>query len=111
MASTYNMSIKQNTNFSRSIVWKDKANNPIDLTGRSAHLVAKRRYSDTIPAMNLSNESGNIDLGTTNGSITIKSFKSENKVIPHGVYLYDLFINDYHLLTGEITITRSSYNG
>ena len=104
----YNFSIKKNAAFSRTIIWKNSAGEPVDLTGKSASLVAKVRRSDTVPVISIT-DADNISLGTTNGAITITFNKSFVNELNFRYAMYDLFIDDVALFSGEITVLESSY--
>lgn len=112
MAGIYNFTIKQAADFSRTIIWKDSAGNPINLTGYTARLSAKIRITDATPVLNLtSGVGGKITLGTNDGVITITLNETDTRALTFTTAIYDLFMNDIHLLSGEISIERTTING
>lgn len=110
MAGTYNFTIKQGVPFSRTLVWKDSSDNLIDLTGRTAILTAKVRISDTSAVLELTEADG-ITLGGTNGTIQIDLTEAEVNALDFKYAIYDLFIGNDHLVSGEITLDRTTHNG
>lgn len=57
--------------FTEPVTLKDADGNPIDLTGCSAQLQARRDIADTDPVFDLSTADGSITLGGVNGTITL----------------------------------------
>lgn len=110
MAGIYNFTIDQGADFTRSIVWNDANGDPVDLTGYSAQLIAKVRRSDTAPVLNLT-DADDISLGTTNGTITITLTETQTEALDFRFAIYDLFLNDVLLFSGEITLNKTTRNG
>lgn len=57
--------------FTEPAILEDGDGNPIDLTGCSAQLQARRDISDVDPVFDLSTTDGSITLGGVNGTITL----------------------------------------
>lgn len=103
----YDMVWKQGSTFSRSITWYDEDNVAIDLTGHTARMSLKRKYSDTDAALSLTTENGRITLGGTIGTIDLLVAATETADLD-GAYVYDLeIINGAvvdRILQGTITV-------
>lgn len=106
MAGRYNFTIKQGTDFSRTIIWNDTAGNPVDVTEYSARLTAKVR-KDEAPVIEWT-DADNITLGTTDGTITLSMSAAETRLLDFRYARYDLFLNNIHLQSGEITLERTT---
>lgn len=107
MAGRYNFEIKQGVPFSVTMAWKDSAGTAVNVTGKTARLVAKNHYGDTVELMDL-NETNGITLGGTNGLITISLTDEQTRAQAFKYAVYDLFIGDHHLVSGEITVKRTT---
>jgi hypothetical protein len=107
MAGRYNFEIKQGVPFSVTMVWKDSAGTAVNLTGKTARLVAKVRKTDIEGVIDLSQTAG-ITLGTTNGNVTISLTESQTRALTFKYAAYDLFIGDHHLVSGEITVRKTT---
>lgn len=105
MAGRYNFTIKQGTVVDIPIIWKDSAGTPVNVTGKTATLTAKVRKSDATPVMALTQADG-LTVGTTDGKITIGRTAVQTAALTFKYASYDLFVGEYHLMSGEITIDK-----
>lgn len=109
-AGKYNVIADQGATFARLITWKDDENTPVDLTGYSARMQVREKYTSTVAALSLSTPSSGISLGTTNGQITLSVPASTMAALPSGEYVYDLEMVSStgavtRLLQGTFTVT------
>lgn len=68
---TVNFNLYQGATFSEPVTLKDAAGDPIDLTGATAKLQARRDISDPSAVFTLTSQSGGIALGGATGVITL----------------------------------------
>lgn len=110
MANIYNFTIKQGTDFSRSFTWQTNLGEPVDVTGKTARLSAKTRYNDTTEVINIDSTGSNLVVGNTNGVIDLSFSDTETRAFNFKYALYDLYVGDYQLLSGSITIDKTVIN-
>lgn len=107
---TVNFNLFQGADFSEPATIRDAAQNPINLTGATAQLDAKRDISDASPVFSLLSTTGGIILGGTAGTVTLKIAGALTKaftVDPDGeVWLHDLLLT---LADGSIQRTYQGY--
>jgi len=107
--SDYDMTIKQGATFTRVITWyQSDGTTPNDLTGYTAKMHLKRKYTDETEEFALTTENGRITLGGTAGTVTL-SIPATNTDDLNGKYRYELKLisGSYvkSLIEGEITIS------
>lgn len=66
-----NFRLYQGATFSEPVTLKDGSGNPIDLTGCTARLQARRDISDAAAVFSLDSTGGGIVLGGTAGTVTL----------------------------------------
>lgn len=89
-AGLYNIVADQGSTLSRIIYYKDPAKKPIKFNGYTARMQVRPSVdSDTI-ILSLTTENGRIELGTTDGSISLYVDDATMITIPEGIYVYDL---------------------
>lgn len=90
MAAIRDIDIEQGATFVMNLVWKDANQAPIDLTGYTARMQVKRRYSDTVPLLDFTTQNGAITLGGSNGTIQIVGLATLTEDVPAKPCVYDL---------------------
>jgi len=105
MASNYNITIDQGTTFVLVITYADSANAPINLTGFTARMQARAKYTSPNPPLfdvSTTIVSGTgIVLGGVAGTITVTLTATVTAALVAGQYVYDL-----ELLSGGGIVTR-----
>jgi hypothetical protein len=89
-AGLYNISAKQGSTFSRSIVWVDPRKKPIRLRGYTARMQVRPIENSSTVIIELTTENGRISLGESNGTITLSISSSVTQTLLEGKYVYDL---------------------
>jgi len=97
----YNLVIYQGATFSQNFIWKDPDQNPIDVTGYTARMMARGAVSSPTPFIDLTTVNGGITLGGATGSVTINMTAAQTSAINETVGLYDL-----ELVSGGGQVTR-----
>jgi hypothetical protein len=108
-AATYDITIEQGADFDLLLTWRDKAGNPIDLTGWSAQMMARENFDDATPLFSLSSPGGGITLGGTSGTVAIHVPAAVTSTLACGQAVYDLKLTDplgepMRLIQGNVTI-------
>lgn len=96
-AGKYDFTIEQGATFRRTLTWKDQDGNPINLTGASARLKAKK--SNGVELFSLTDTDG-ITLGGTNGTIALYLSDEATAELDFDSARYDLEIVSP---SGEVT--------
>lgn len=109
-AADYDLLIEQGATFELSIVWKDNADTPIDISGYSARMQIRKTY-DTEPVISLTSElGGGITIGGVDGTIdiTIPATITDDIEIRRGRYDLELELAGVvtRLIQGAVDISR-----
>lgn len=109
-AADYDLLIEQGATFDLSIVWKDNAGTPIDITGYSARMQIRKTY-DSAPVISLTSAvGGGIVLGGVDGTIdiTISANTTDDITILRGRYDLELELAGVvtRLIQGSVDISR-----
>ena len=109
-AADYDLLIEQGATFELSIVWKDNADTPIDISGYSARMQIRKTY-DTEPVISLTSAlGGGITLGGVDGTIdiTIPATITDDIEIRRGRYDLELELAGVvtRLIQGAVDISR-----
>jgi hypothetical protein len=109
-AATHNITIEQGATFRLSLIWKDSNNTPINLTGYTARMQVRRKYSEPTTLLNFTTENGAIVLGGSAGTIEVTGLATLTDDLPIKPAVYDLelvsgsgFVT--RLIEGSVTIT------
>jgi hypothetical protein len=95
----YNFICPQGATFSKQLTW-DIDGEPVDLTGFTAKMQVREKYTSTTKILDLTTQNGGILLGGDEGTIQIEvSATTTSTIIPKN-YLYDLE------LISSSTVTR-----
>lgn len=89
-AGLFNIVADQGSTFSRTVVWKDPAKNPILLNGYTARMQIRPSSSSSTVVKELTTENGGISLGASNGQITLYISDEDMVNIAEDKYVYDL---------------------
>ncbi|CAB4130887.1 hypothetical protein UFOVP121_42 [uncultured Caudovirales phage] len=89
-AAIYDITIEQGATFTLSLVWKDSAGTPIDLTGWQARMQVRPAYHSDVVFLSLSSPSGGITLGGTAGTIEVVGSAAATAAIDGRKAVYDI---------------------
>lgn len=118
-AGVKDFTIEQGAAFSRVLTWKDENGAAINLTGYTARMYIKEKYSDTATLLQLTTENSRIALGGAAGTITLSIAAADtagleanaqiNKIVGDK-YVYDLELVSSggvptRLLHGNVIVT------
>jgi hypothetical protein len=109
MAGTYNFNCTQGSTFDRTVVWKDSAGAPVDLTGCSARMQVRNYVGVVILEFNTSD--GSITLGGPAGTVRLLRAAAVTGAALEGEWVYDLFVTfpdgrARDLLAGTFTVKK-----
>jgi len=91
MAATYNITIERGETWSRILTWTDENGTPVNLTGCSAKMQARKVVGGAI-IIELSTTNGRISLGGIAGTITLTIADEDTATFPIDSARYDLLI-------------------
>lgn len=100
-AASRDITIEQGATFQYSLIWKDSAGTPVNLTGYTARMQVRRRHADEVILMGLTSDTGEITLGGSAGTIVIVASATKTAAVPAKESVYDL-----ELVSGDGTVTR-----
>lgn len=108
---TYHLTIYQGASFSQNMIWQDQEEEPIDLTGYTARMMARASLGATSPFISLTTENGGITLGGDEGTILLAMTAAQTEALTESVGLYDLELvapggGVVRLLQGNITVNK-----
>lgn len=89
-AGLYNIVADQGSTLSRIIYYKDPAKKPILFSGYKARMQVRSAVDSDTVILELTTENGRIELGDTDGSISLYVADTTMISIPEGIYVYDL---------------------
>jgi len=109
-AAIYNATIDQGATFQLTVVYKDDAGLPINLTGYTAALQVRQNYYDTTALLTLTSPSGGIVITGATGTIAITMTDVQTGSLDEGFYVYDLEISSSggtvtRLIQGQFTVS------
>ena len=85
----YNMVCPQGSTFNQELTYSIDSV-PVNLTGYSARMKVKEKYSSATSKLDLNTSNGKITLGGITGTIIINVSASETEDVPAKEYVYDL---------------------
>lgn len=88
-AGQYNIVADQGATFSRNLHWKDVNGNAIDITGYTARMQVRQKYTSSTTVLNLVSPT-DITLGGNSGTIVVTASATATAAITAGEYVYDL---------------------
>jgi hypothetical protein len=89
-AGLYNIVADQGSTLSRIIYYKDPAKKPIIFNGYTARMQVRATTDSNTVILELTTENGRIELGDTDGSISLYIPDTVMISIPEGIYAYDI---------------------
>lgn len=89
-ATTFDITIEQGATFTLSLVWKDSAGTPINLTGWTARMQVRPSYGSDVVLLNLNSTSGGITLGGLAGTIEVVGSATATAAITGRKAVYDI---------------------
>ena len=109
-ATTFDITIEQGATFTLSLVWKDSAGAPTDLTGWAARMQVRPSHGSDLVLLSLSSTSGGITLGGTAGTIEVVASATATAAITGRKAVYDIELAApggavTRLLQGQVTIS------
>lgn len=115
LAGTWNFTLEQGSTFVQQLIWLDDNNNPVNLTGCTAHFQFRNGPTLTLGETDLlyfdgTSAGGQVFLGGTNGSITLVMTADETAAMTFSKASYDLHIlfpsgAVVRLLQGSVTLS------
>jgi hypothetical protein len=72
------------------VVYKDPANKPIMFRGYTARMQVRASTESSVVILDLTTENNAIELGESDGSISIYISDDVMTLVPEGIYVYDL---------------------
>lgn len=107
MPGKYNMICAQGATFSKRLTWSIDGD-PVDLTGYTAEMQAREKYSSPNAIFTLSTGDGSITLDNQ-GNIDLLIDSSDTENIVAKEYVYDLELNSgaevYRIIEGKFIVT------
>jgi len=111
-AANYTITIEQGSVFDLNLVYKDSNEVPINLTGYSARMQVRQKYSSPDPLLSLSTLDGSITLGGALGTIHAKATASMTQALTIKQGVYDLELvppsgagDAFRLVEGIVIVT------
>lgn len=89
-AGTYLITADQGATFTRTIIWKDGNNVPVNLAGYTARMQVRKDYFSTVASLTLTTENGRITLGGSTGSVVLLVSAADMTLLESNMYVYDL---------------------
>jgi hypothetical protein len=105
----YNFVCPQGATFSKELTWNID-DNPVDLTGYTARMQVREKYTSTQKILDLTTENGGITLGGDEGTISIDVSALVSATIIPKTYVYDIELVSSgsivtRLLEGQFVVT------
>ncbi len=113
-AGLYNFTIEQGATFSKTFTYKDAAGVPVNITGFSVRMMARREYGDATPLISLSTTLGGITITEgAAGQFRLDISATGTAALDFTQARYDLEIVDLagrviRLLQGTITLSKEN---
>lgn len=104
------LTILQGETYSHPMVWKaGEPAVPVDITGCSARMQVRSIVDSAVVLLELTSDNGGIELGTTDGAITLKMTAAATAALawPRGVYDLEVVHTDgtvRRLLEGSVKV-------
>lgn len=107
VAANHDITIEQGATFQLSLIWKQSTGTPVNLTGYTARMQVRRKYTSETPLLSFTTENGAIVLGGAAGTITVTGMATLTDDLPApapGVY-------DLELVSPSGIVTRLVQGG
>lgn len=110
-AAKLNLIIEKNATFKRKLVWRDRLNKPINLTGYSAKMQIRSAIGSVDVLLELTSANGRIQLGTVNGAILLLISAADAALLTWSSGVYDLILvapdgTETRLVEGSVTVSQ-----
>jgi len=106
-AGIYNSVIDQGATFTINIVYNDSNNNPVNLTGYTARMQLREKYT-SVAVLTLTTENGGLTITPLTGNIAVLATATQTEAIEAAYYLYDLELTSgfeiTRLIQGQLTV-------
>jgi len=99
-AGKYDLTLEQGATVTQVLTWKDYLGTPVNLTGFTARMQARRQVNDLEILLDLTTANSGIVLGGVLGTVAINISAAATALIS-GVAVYDL-----ELVSGSSVVTR-----
>lgn len=107
VAAVHDITIEQGATFQLNLVWKDGAGTPINLTGYTARMQVRRKYTSETALLSFTTENGAITLGGALGTIAVQGLATLTDDLPAPAgCVYDL-----EVISGGGIVTRLVQGG
>jgi len=109
-AGVKDFTIEQGSAFSRVLTWKDENEAAINLTGYTARMYIKEKYSDTDSLLQLTTANSRITLGGAAGTITLSVLAADTATLEANAQVNkitgDKYVYDLELISAGGAVTR-----
>jgi hypothetical protein len=111
----FNMVCPQGSSFNQELVYSiDDV--PVDVTGYYAAMMVREKYTSKTPVVSIDSVLGGIDLGTSDGVISINIDHAITETLHSKEYVYDLEVTDPYgkktrLIEGKFIVTPEVTRG
>jgi hypothetical protein len=100
-AGEHDITIEQGATFQLSLLWEDSAGDPVNVTGYSARMQVREKYTSTTTLLSLTSVAGDIVLGGAAGTIVVTASATATAAIDEKRGVYDL-----EMVSPSGTVTR-----
>lgn len=100
-AKKLDITIEQGATFVMNLTWKNPAGSPVNLTGYTAKMQARLKYSDTAALVTFSTTDGTITLGGAAGTVAVSGLATMSGITKPVIGVYDLELTETS--TGKVT--------
>lgn len=109
-AGEHDITIEQGATFQMSLLWKDSAGDPVNVTGYTARMQVREKVTSTTTLLSLTSDAGDIVLGGTAGTIDVTASATATAAIDEKRGVYDIELVSpggivTRLLKGCVTIS------
>ena len=107
-AGIYNATIDQGATWSVTVLYKDSAGAPINLTGYTAAMQVRQQYSSADADLTLTTSNGGITITGATGTVLITMTATQTAALEEGYYVYDVELTSGavvdRLIQGQLTV-------
>lgn len=100
-AAQHDILIEQGATFKLDLVWKDSLGAPINITGFTARMQVRQKYTDSVALLTFTTENGAIVLGGAAGTINVTGSATLTNALTAKTGVYDL-----EMVSGTGVVTR-----
>ena len=108
-AGIYNATIDQGATWSVTVLYKDSAGAPINLTGYTAAMQVRQNYSSAEADLTLTSPANGIVITALTGTVVITMSALQTGALDEGYYVYDVELTSSgglvdRLIQGQLTV-------